>query len=151
MIKFGNYITVPYDSPISLNTVRPSIEEEFARMFDDKVGKMTVKAVQKVGIDIDKDKLISAIQQDKERYQEAYIRGVEDARTDVTVVSSNDVGKYFHELRMDNGWTMDEVAKDAGLSKSTIVRLETTSNTPSMYTIEQVAKIFGKRIAIVDE
>lgn len=68
-----------------------------------------------------------------------------------TVVTSESIGKWCHRERMKRGWTMDEVAKDAGLSKSTIVRLETTSNTPSMYTIEQIAKLFGKRIAIIDK
>lgn len=68
-----------------------------------------------------------------------------------TVISSETIGKWCHRERVRKGWTMDELAKDARLSKSTVVRLETTTNTPSMYTIEQIAKSFGKRIAIIDE
>jgi len=68
-----------------------------------------------------------------------------------TVVTSESIGKWLKRERHKRGWTMDELARDAGLSKSTVVRLETTDNTPSMFTIEQIVKVFGKRIAIIDK
>lgn len=68
-----------------------------------------------------------------------------------TLVTSESIGKWCHRERVKRGWTMEELANDAGLSKSTVVRLETTDNTPSMYTVEQIVKAFGKRIAIIDQ
>ena len=67
------------------------------------------------------------------------------------LVTSENIGKWCHIERMKRGWTMEELANDAKVSKSTVVRLETTDNTPSMYTVEQIAKAFGKRFAIIDK
>jgi len=67
-----------------------------------------------------------------------------------TVISAENVGKWFRRERVRRKLTMDEVATQAGLSKSTIVRLETTDHTPSMFTVEQVVKLFGKKLVILD-
>ena len=67
-----------------------------------------------------------------------------------TGVSSQNIGKWFHRERVKRKLTMDEVAQMTGLSKSTIVRLETTDHTPSMYTVEQVVNLFGNILVIVD-
>lgn len=67
-----------------------------------------------------------------------------------TVINSDNVGKWFRRERVRRKLTMDEVAEMTGLSKSTIVRLETTDHTPAMYTVEQVVKLFGKRLVIID-
>lgn len=66
--EFKN-IPVDYDSPI--NIVVNQIADEIARFTDDGV----MQAVVKAGFDIDKDKLVSILQQDRERYQEAYRSG----------------------------------------------------------------------------
>ena len=67
-----------------------------------------------------------------------------------TVISAENVGKWFRRERVRRKMTMDEVAEKTGLSKSTIVRLETTDHTPAMFTVEQVVKLFGNRLVIVD-
>ena len=68
-------LSVPdfYDSPIGL--IVDKISSDIAKQTDDAV----YTAVQNVGIDIDKDKLVSALQQDKQRYRDAYTRGYIDA------------------------------------------------------------------------
>ena len=67
-----------------------------------------------------------------------------------TVISAENVGKWFRRERVRRKMTMDEVAEKTGLSKSTIVRLETTSHTPAMFTVEQVVKLFGNKLVILD-
>jgi hypothetical protein len=58
-----------YDSPFELTI--SDIATQVARDID----KMALKAVQKVGISVDKDKLLAALKQDAERYREAYAHG----------------------------------------------------------------------------
>ena len=66
--EFKN-IPIDYDSPI--NIVVNQMADEIARFTEDGV----MQAVVKVGFDIDKDKLVSILQQDRERYQSAYRSG----------------------------------------------------------------------------
>ena len=61
-----------YDSPIALNII-DAMAEQIATNIDNSV----VNAIHKAGIDIDKDKFVSAMKQDKERYEEAYRHGFE--------------------------------------------------------------------------
>ena len=72
MIDFNKLKNIPsgYDSPIEFNFVQ-KIAEDAAKAMDEAV----MQAVIKAGFSIDKDKLVSALQQDKERYDEAYHRG----------------------------------------------------------------------------
>ena len=58
-----------YDSPITL------ISTEINHQITEKHDQMIMEAVWKAGVDIDKDKLIAAINQDRERYEAAYNRG----------------------------------------------------------------------------
>ena len=60
-----------YDS--SLMIFRQAAEQ-YAKFIDDGV----MQAVEKVGFDIDKDKLASILQQDKSRYSDAYKKGYTD-------------------------------------------------------------------------
>lgn len=62
-------VPVDYDSPI-FTAVR-EMQQKFVENLDDEV----MECVLKCGIDIDKDKLVQCLQQDKERYSEAYRRG----------------------------------------------------------------------------
>ena len=64
-------ISVDYDSPIHIIT---EMSERIAKFTDDGV----MKAVFKAGFDIDKEKLTRIIEQDKERYCDAYRRGYMD-------------------------------------------------------------------------
>jgi len=60
-----------YDSPFNL--VMSDIETQAAKSIDE----MCWKAVQRVGINVDKEKLLIALRQDAERYREAYAKGYE--------------------------------------------------------------------------
>lgn len=68
-------IPADYDSPINLAVQQ--MASEIARFTEDGV----MKAVVNAGFDIDKDKLVRILQQDRERYQEAYRKGY-NARED---------------------------------------------------------------------
>ena len=58
-----------YDSPFELTI------SDIATQMEKKLDELSLKAVQKVGIDVDKDKLLAALKQDAERYREAYAHG----------------------------------------------------------------------------
>ena len=61
-----------YDCPISEQI------GELKMMMADKHDKMVLKAVQQVGIEIDQESLIQAINSDRKRYEEAYRKGYAD-------------------------------------------------------------------------
>ena len=61
-----------YDSPIVVNII-----DTMAKQIATNIDNSVVNVIHKAGIDIDKDKLVSAMKQDKERYEEAYRRGLE--------------------------------------------------------------------------
>lgn len=65
-------IPVDYDSPIKI--VVNQMADEIARFTEDGVMQAFIKA----GFDIDKDKLVSILQQDRQRYNEAYLKGYKD-------------------------------------------------------------------------
>ena len=58
-----------YDSPFELTI--SNINTQMAKNIDE----MCWKAVQRVGINVDKEKLLIALKQDSERYREAYANG----------------------------------------------------------------------------
>ena len=62
-----------YDCPIS-ETV-----DQLHLMMVEEHDKQIVKAVQKIGIEIDRDGLIAALRNDRDRYEAAYKKGYEDA------------------------------------------------------------------------
>ncbi len=62
-----------YDCPIS-ETV-----DQLHLMMVEEHDKQIVKAVQNVGINIDRDGLIAALRNDRDRYEAAYKKGYEDA------------------------------------------------------------------------
>lgn len=64
-----------YDSPFMLNLC--DITAQIAKNIDE----MSWQAVQRVGINVDKEKLLIALKQDAERYREAYARGREAGYT----------------------------------------------------------------------
>lgn len=58
-----------YESPINIISQQMKIQMEGEIM----------KAVQRVGIDVDKDELIRALQYDRGQYQKGYMDGFKDA------------------------------------------------------------------------
>ena len=71
-MNFDNFDYPEYDSPMRLIFQK---QEEIAKDFANHVDEVTYKAIHNVGVDIDKDKLIQALTQDKKRYEEAYRNG----------------------------------------------------------------------------
>ena len=63
-------IPVDYDSPLIISYFE-RMATDIAKFTDDGV----MKAVVEAGFDIDKDKLVQALSQDKERYSDAYRKG----------------------------------------------------------------------------
>ena len=58
-----------YDSPISI------IMSDMKYKIDEQIGQAIVTVSQKAGIDIDKEKLLKILTNDKQRYEDAYERG----------------------------------------------------------------------------
>ena len=67
-----------YDSPISIEMGPAQIMEDIARKAAGDIDNMTMAAVGRAGVNVDRDKLIQALQADRARYEEAYLRGWED-------------------------------------------------------------------------
>lgn len=79
-----------YDSPFEL--VMSDITTQMARNIDE----MCWNAVQRVGINVDKDKLLIALRQDAERYREAYANGYDTGyeKRDDDIVRCKDCKLY---------------------------------------------------------
>lgn len=67
-----------------------------------------------------------------------------------TVINSSNIGKWIKAQRKRYGLSLDDVATKAGLSKSSIVRMEKHSLSPNLFTVERVLDVFGKRLVIID-
>ena len=63
-----------YESPIE---VFQSIEMH-SGLFDEEKDSMIYKAVQRVGVNVDKDELLKALQYDRQQYQKGYADGIEE-------------------------------------------------------------------------
>lgn len=92
-----------YDSPFVL--VMNDITTQMAKNVDETCWK----AVQQVGINVDKDKLLTALKQDSERYRKAYANGYDTGykKRDDDIVRCKDC-KYWdaddHECNIKIGW-----------------------------------------------
>ena len=88
-----------YDSPITMVT------SEVYRKWGERIDELVMHAVNEIGVDIDKDKLVAALTQDKERYEEAYQRGYDHAKNEnkmkVLVEKSSDW--FYHDIREYDG------------------------------------------------
>lgn len=100
--EFKN-IPVDYDSPIKM--VVNQMADEIARFTEDGV----MQAVIKAGFDIDKDKLVSILQQDRQRYNEAYLKGYKDR--DGEIVRCRDC-KYGEPSACGDGVDCDGIWHD---------------------------------------
>lgn len=60
-----------YDSPITVYRL-------FSTKIEEDVANEIIRAVQEYELDIDKEKLIAALNQDQKRYMDAYRKGYED-------------------------------------------------------------------------
>ena len=82
-----------YDSPFELTI------SDIATQVGKDIDKMTLKAVQKVGISVDKDKLLAALKQDAERYREAYAHGYDTGyeTRDEEIIRCSDCRHYGYK------------------------------------------------------
>ena len=91
-------IHVDYDSPLIISYVE-QMATDIAKFTDDGV----MKAVVKAGFDIDKHKLVQILEQDKERYSEAYRKGFAEGykKRDDEIVRCRDCKHcYFADNRI---------------------------------------------------
>lgn len=92
-----------YDSPFEL--VMSDITAQMAKSVDETCWQ----AVQRVGINVDKEKLLIALKQDAERYREAYANGYDTGyeKRDDEIIRCKDC-KYWdsevHECAIKTGW-----------------------------------------------
>ena len=68
-----------YDSPLNL------ICEDLGMRMSQEIDGMVITALQKCSVDIDEKKLISALEQDKARYEEAYEKGFQDGKASMRI------------------------------------------------------------------
>lgn len=54
-----------------------------------------------------------------------------------------DLVKRISELREERHWSEYHLAKEAGISQSTLSNLINRGNNPSIYTLEKIARAFG--------
>lgn len=79
-MNFDSFDYPEYDSTMRLIFQK---QEEIAKDIANQVDNAVYKAVHKIGVDIDKDKLVQALTQDKERYVEAYRNGYKAREADI--------------------------------------------------------------------
>ena len=86
-----------YDSPFELTV--SDITTQMARNIDE----MCWQAVQRVGINVDKDKLLIALRQDAERYRKAYANGYDTGyeKRDDNIVRCRDC-KFWSAERIND-------------------------------------------------
>ena len=85
-----------YDSPFELDI--SDIATQIARNIDETCWK----AVQRVGINVDKEKMLIALRQDAERYREAYANGYDTGyeKRDDDIVRCKDCKWYDERISM---------------------------------------------------
>jgi len=58
------------------------------------------------------------------------------------------LGEEIRQLRLSNGMTQEELAKQMLTTKSAVSRLENHSESVRLATIEKVARVFNKKVVI---
>lgn len=99
-----------YDSPI--HTIVHTTDRNLGLEMDNMVMQKTVE----LGIDIDKDKLVAALTQDKERYEDAYQRGYRQAEKDrkIKVLVEKSSSLIYRDIREYDGLEecLDDIFKN---------------------------------------
>lgn len=79
-----------YESPISIS----HLVEPMTKQYDDELGNMIVQSCVKVGIDVNKDRLLRALEYDRGQYYSGYAEGREAGRRECFKEVIN-MGKEF--------------------------------------------------------
>ncbi len=97
-----------YDSPLALIT--SDIQTQIANQFDE----MCIQAVQRVGIYVDKEKLLDALKQDSERYRKAYTNGYDTGyeTRDDEIVRCKDCACLSDDGKLCKWWKMAPLSDD---------------------------------------
>lgn len=94
-----------YESPISIS----HLVEPMTEQYDDDLGNMIVQTCMKVGVDVDKDRLLKALEGDREQYYKGFADGrklgrrwgekqVKDLLREVIRISKEFIGLTDDEL-----------------------------------------------------
>lgn len=68
-----------YQSPIKINTEPDGMVEKIAMDVGQQTDEIIMKAVVNIGVEVDKEELISALRFDRKQYQKGYSDGYESA------------------------------------------------------------------------
>ena len=68
-------------------------------------------------------------------------------QADLTVAEMSRLGMRLRDLRTGRGWTQDELARRAGLSKSYLSRIEDGERQPSLASLLSLAQAYGIPLA----
>ena len=63
-----------YESPIEIRQT----STQYTAIFDKEKDSMILKAVQGVGVNVDKEELLKALKYDRQQYQKGYADGIEE-------------------------------------------------------------------------
>ena len=122
--KQMNEMSVPYDSPINM------MVERISSMVAEKTDDGVYKAVLKTGITVDKDKLQKILDNDKERYQDAfrsgYLTAVNQMKT-AAVIPLDELCEMVHEDSFDDVWLEQTDGKDHYVRHAFIIRIDDDS------------------------
>ena len=83
-----------YDSPIEL--IVDEMSKQVADQVDDMTAKALIKFTQRMGIDVDKDKMLDILYADQRRYRDAYRKGYETAES--VLYTGNKVAEILAEV-----------------------------------------------------
>ena len=95
-----------YDSPFELTI------SDIATQMAKNIDEMSWKAIQRVGINVDKDKLLIALRQDAERYRKAYANGYETGyeKREDEIVLCKDCLHYVHDPTFARGHCTKDIS-----------------------------------------
>jgi ribosome-binding protein aMBF1 (putative translation factor) len=65
-----------------------------------------------------------------------------------TALPELEIKRLIVDARIENGWTQKELAEKCGLRQSNISRLETGGSSPTLKTIQLLAKGLGKKLIL---
>ena len=83
-----------YESPIEIHQT----STQYTAIFDKEKDSMILKAVQGVGVDVDKEELLKALKYDRQQYQKGYADGIEELidRLKMNCVIVGDEERYVY-------------------------------------------------------
>lgn len=98
-----------YESPINvaIDDLKMQVEGEICR------------AVQTIGVKVDKEELLKALQYDRGQYDKGYKDGIKEFAVRLkTRTTPHDFGDHFHALVLSSAF-IDELVKEMGVNNET--------------------------------